>query len=651
MKVSVKFTSLIILFLVTQLIFPHSSSATNVDSPTYMVISFDGMRHDFTKNYIDEGVLPNFKKVQNNGLVAEDIRTIYPSLTSASHAAISTGAKPGMTGMISNHLRMPNTDLTDNKSAFFSPLDATPIWAEARKQRKTTATVLFPGSNPTEGNKATYAVYYGTTWAENALDKLTFKLPNHWTELPESFSPVKEATISLKLEKTVDQKIYILSSDSTDNKKTDYDTFYFYTKKNGTIIDTISENDWGSISFPIKGNHLAGFSFKLKDVDPTLKNVKLYRTAVTSAVLHGPEQFQKNIASKFGFLPVEYDDEAFVKGWITRQEYEDVHERFEKWTTEVSLYIKERYKPDILFFYYPQIDHEEHKYLLVDPRQPGYTKKKSEKFMEYITWSYQLADRTIGTVLENMNDNDRLLIVSDHGMEPVHTMISPNHELEEAGLLVKDKDGQVDSKKSKAFAVASGAIAHIYINLEDRERNGIVSEEEYPEVQKEIMDIFTELKATEPSFINRVKYLYHRRHENLRNEDERSLFQVLVGSKENPFEKVVAAGDQDQDMEILQHEQAGDVLLIAKQGYYIGQDDVGSAVKVASDRGSHGGNPERMELRPILYVTGGTYSKAKITEKVSTLDIAPTLYQLMNLNTPDFIEGKVIAEMIQAERN
>ena len=90
-------------------------------------------------------------------------------------------------------------------------------------------------------------------------------------------------------------------------------------------------------------------------------------------------------------------------------------------------------------------------------------------------------------------------------MEPVHTMISPNHELEQAGLLIKDKDGKVDSKKSKAFAVASGAIAHIYINLKDRERNGIVSEEEFPDVQKEIMDIFTEFKATEPSFINRVQ--------------------------------------------------------------------------------------------------------------------------------------------------
>ena len=651
MKVREKLIAIIILVLVTQLIFPQSYSANNENSPTYTVISFDGMRPDFTKNYIDEGVLPNFKKVQDNGLMADDIRTIYPSLTAASHAAISTGANPEKTGMISNHLRMPDMELSDNKSAFFSPLDATPIWFEAREQGKTTATVLFPGSNPTEGNKATYAVYYGTTWAEHALDKLTFTLSTQWTELPESFSPVKEAILTLKLKETRNQKIHILAVDSTDDEKVNYDTFYFYTKKNGPMIDMVSENDWGSIAIPINKNYLAGFSFKLKDVNPSLEDIQLYRTAVTSAVVHGPAKFQKSISSKFGFLPVEYDDDALEKGWITRSEYEDIHERFAKWTTDVSLYIKKQYKPDLLFFYYPQIDHEEHKYLLVDPRQRGYTEKKSEKFMGYITWAYQLADRTIGDVLKNMNDDDRLLIVSDHGMEPVHTMISPNHELEKAGLLTIDKDGKVVSEKSKAFAVASGSIAHIYINLENRERNGIVSKEEFPKVQKEIADIFTDLKVTDPSFINRVQYLYHKWREDFHNKDERSLLQVIVGSKESPFEKVVAAGNLEEDIEILQHEQAGDVLLIAKQGYYIGQDDFGSTVKKAENRGSHGGDPERMELRPILYVTGAPYSKAKITERVSTLDIAPTLYQLMGLNAPDFIDGKVIPEIIEAERN
>ena len=58
------------------------------------------------------------------------------------------------------------------------------------------------------------------------------------------------------------------------------------------------------------------------------------------------------------------------------------------------------------------------------------------------------------------------------------------------GFYKRIRKGKVDTSKSKAYAVASGAIAHIYINLEGRERNGIVSKEEYPEVQKEIMDIF-----------------------------------------------------------------------------------------------------------------------------------------------------------------
>jgi predicted AlkP superfamily phosphohydrolase/phosphomutase len=647
-----KLTSLIVLIIVVQLIFHLPFSANSNERPTYMVISFDGMRYDFTKNFMHEGLLPNFKKVEENGLFAEDIRTIYPSLTAASHAAISTGAKPEKTGMISNNLRKPGTKLSDKKSAFFSPLDAIPIWAEAKRQGKTTATVLFPGSNPEEGNQATYAIYYGTTWTASALDKLTFNRAVKWTQLPKSFSPVKETALSLKLEKSPNQKIYILAADSTDNGVVDYDTFYFSTDKNGPLSEAVHLNEWGSISFPINTGHLAGFSFKLKEVDPSLTNVKLYRTAITSAVVHGPQEFKDNVAKKFGYLPVQDDDQALEKNWITRLEYEEISEQFAKWTTEVSLYIKEQYQPDLLFFYYPQIDHEEHKYLLVDPRQPGYSKKKSKRYMDYIKWAYQLADRSLGDTLEKMNDNDRLLLVSDHGMEPVHTMISPNHELEKAGLLQKDKDGKVDTKKSKAYAVASGAIAHIYINLEGRERNGIVSKEEYPEVQIEIMDTFSSLKIKEPFKIKRIQYLYNKWRQKSHNENgistSKKMLQVLIGSKKRPFEEVIATGNKEAKM--LSHEQAGDVLLIAKQGYYIAQDEE-STTKKAVERGSHGGNPERMELRPILFVTGSNYPKAKITEEISTLDIAPTLYELMDLNAPDFIDGKVIDKIIEAESN
>lgn len=650
MKATIKKLFFILLFLLSILFPLQSSLASNEDSSKHTIISFDGMRHDLTEEYIDSGMLPNFKKVKKTGLMAEDIRTIYPSLTMSSHAAISTGAMPAKTGMISNHLREPQTDLTDNKSAFFSPLDAAPIWSEARKQGKTTATVLFPGSDPKEGHKATYAVYLDTPWAESALESLEFTLPNGWTELPESYSPVKEATLTVELKDADNQEIYILATDSIDEGIADYDTFYFYTEINGEVIDSISEKEWGSISFLVKGKQPAGFSLKLKDLDPTLKDIKLYRTEVTSAVVDGPTQFQKDIASKFGYLPAEYDDEAFDKEWITRSEYEEIQEKFAKWTTDVSLYIKEEYEPDLLFVYYPQIDHEEHKYLLVDPMQLGYTKSKSKEYMNYIKWSYKLADKKVGEFLETMDDNDQLLLVSDHGMEPVHTMISPNHELEKAELLVRDDDGKIDSKKSKAFAVASGAIAHVYINLEGREQSGIVSEEDFPEVQKEITSIFNKFEAASPTFFNRLQYLYYRRDHESQDKNERSVYEVLLGWKENPFEKVVSAGEEH-DMDILDHEQAGDVLLIAKRGYYIGQDDEVSTVNIATERGNHGGDPERKELRPIFYLTGSHYSEAKITDKISTLDIAPTLYELLGLKTPDFVDGKVISEMLAAENN
>ena len=60
------------------------------------------------------------------------------------------------------------------------------------------------------------------------------------------------------------------------------------------------------------------------------------------------------------------------------------------------------------------------------------------------------------------------------------------------------------------------------------------------------------------------------------------MLKVLIGPKERPFEEVIAAGSKEAN--ILSHEQAGDVLLIAKQGYYIAQDEE-STIKKAVERG------------------------------------------------------------------
>ncbi|WP_409273810.1 alkaline phosphatase family protein [Neobacillus sp. SCS-31] len=618
----------------------HAFGSENSKS-TEVIISYDGMRQDFLEAYIKQGTMPNFKKVADKGMYAENIQTIFPSLTSASHAAIATGTKPSESGMVSNEIHKPDKKLTNRDSAFFSPLDSEPVWSVARKKGKTTATILFPGSNPTFNYKADYAIYYGETWAESDLAKLDF-------QKTESKKSNQKASFSFKMSKNDTRTIYIVADKSTQDRK-GY-TFQVSFEPDMKDAQTVQLNKWGSLSFLTKTNELAGFSFKIKANKPDLSDAKMYRTAVTSAIIEGPGDFKNDINRKFGYFPVQDDDEALENKWITRKEYEEIITRFAQWTTDVSLYIKDRYKPDIMFFYYPQVDHESHNYLLVDPRQPGYSKEKSERYMKYIRWSYGLSDEMLGQVLSKLNKNDRIYLVSDHGMEPVHSRLSPNEELEKEGLLVKDGDGEIDYKKSKAFAVASGSIAQVYINLKGREKEGIVEQKDYDSLQKRIAEIFENAKV-EKKKINLGNYLsFVSAQLSDNNTAIKEDFSKSVKALKNtvlfapvkqlilPYEKVIKIRNS--------HENTGDVLLVAQKGYYMAQGD-GNKVMMVNDLGNHGGDPARKELIPIFMAAGKGITQGEIESEITTLDIAPTLYKFMQIDIPDFIDGKPIPELTE----
>ena len=48
---------------------------------------------------------------------------------------------------------------------------------------------------------------------------------------------------------------------------------------------------------------------------------------------------------------------------------------------------------------------------------------------------HQEVDHQLGRLLEGLEDDDTLLISSDHGHEPIHRVIRPNILLRQAGLL------------------------------------------------------------------------------------------------------------------------------------------------------------------------------------------------------------------------
>jgi predicted AlkP superfamily phosphohydrolase/phosphomutase len=641
------FKAIIILFMFFSII--NAPLANAASDRQVILISFDGMRNDLTRSYVKDGKLPNIENVIEKGSTAKYAKTVSPSLTAPSHAAIATGSTPLQTSIVSNAWQQKNAAMTNQKNAFLSEFEVDPLWVAARKQGKTTATVAFAGANPSVGKQADYTIYYGDTWSPSKQEKLQFSEASGWSRTPSSFSPLMEASFLIQVEEGKNKEVYVLAYDSTNDQKKNYDKFIVANNKTNEH-NGVSPKEWGSVSLKVKESKTAGFWFKFTSTDPSLdEEAVMYRSAVTSGLIDGPNGFPDKIREQFGFFPPQEDDIAFEKGWISRKEYEEISERFVNWVTDVSLFIKNEYQPDLLMFYAPQIDHQEHKYLLTDPRQPDYSPETSKKYMEYIEWSYKVADKVVGMTVKSMDENDHLFIVSDHGMEPAHSALEPNKVLKDNGLLVLDSDGKIDYKRSKAIAIPSGSAAHVYINLKTREKHGIVPEEDYEQVRNEIIQAFKGIKVNRnengPVIKHQLKEIWNST-VNLSftgvKENTKDLLGYLTNANVHPYQDIKKISQSKKSKE----RNAGDVLLMAAPGYIMGQGE-SHIVKPTPELGTHGGNPKREKLKAVFMTMGPDIRTGKQIEPISNLDIAPTIYELLGLQIPSYVEGEIIKDLTE----
>lgn len=621
----------------------HSSGKAAETTGTISVVSFDGLGYEDAQRYIDKGIMSNLEKFQQQAAYATDFVTITPSLTAPSHAALSTGARPSKTGIVSNQFHSSGEKVKDDQSGFSQTLGVTPIWKEARNQGKVTATVSFPDSNPDNASAATYAVYSGGTLADSKLHNLKFSEVNDARVEQINGAPIKveEAVITLDIKKSPTKQLYILRTDEKQSK-------YYISLDRKSVGEEVSPNDWVAVALDLQSLDSAGFYMKLKGDPENKEELQLFQGTVMGGLYRGPGQFADKIQSEFGFYPAADEVAAFKNGDITREEYEQVGERFTNWVTDVSFYIKENYQPDLLFYYYSVVDNELHEFLLRDPAQPGYQLANVLEKEDYVSWAFSQADRAIGRIKNNLNVDDHLVIVSDHGLEPIHTRLSPNKELEKAGLLVKDQEGNIDTSKTKAYAEASGTIAHVYVNLKGREKKGIVKKEEYEQVKKEIVSIFTN-KTVFTALSQDPDKVAHPILRWLTSKNEKfdkiytyPILSVLSSVKESevyPYE-TVWTGDQE-EYAALNSNNSGDVFLSAAPGFLMGK-DAKVAVEPTQELGSHGGDPERLQLRPILYASGPMIPPGEMSKRITMTDIAPSVYELLGLQVPDFVDGEAI---------
>jgi predicted AlkP superfamily phosphohydrolase/phosphomutase len=241
---------------------------------------------------------------------------------------------------------------------------------------------------------------------------------------------------------------------------------------------------------------------------------QLYATPVnidprgTATNLSFPGNYAKSLLDTYGdFKTYGWDSETWAlnENVITESVYMD--DLLANWDQKANMVVDEMKKDNWTIFatVFQGTDHVQHMFWrMIDPQHPMYDPALAQLFGDSILTVYERADTLVGRVMDEvLDDDDVLLVMSDHGFNPFRKAVNVNRWLVDNGYLAELAGSTseessvyelfspaseffqwVDWSKSRAYALGLG---QIYINLEGREKNGIVTENERSALIDEII--------------------------------------------------------------------------------------------------------------------------------------------------------------------
>jgi len=157
------------------------------DEPYVIMVSFDGFRHD----YMNKTETPNFDKLEKEGVKAESLIPVFPSLTFPNHYSIATGSYAGTHNITGNSFydkKFKEEYNLYNRSKVKDPkfYKSEPIWVTAERQGVLSASFYWVGTEaPIKGHSPSLFKYYdGTVPFVARVDSVI-----NWLQLPEEIRP------------------------------------------------------------------------------------------------------------------------------------------------------------------------------------------------------------------------------------------------------------------------------------------------------------------------------------------------------------------------------------------------------------------------------------------------------------------------------
>jgi predicted AlkP superfamily phosphohydrolase/phosphomutase len=581
-----------------------------------VVVFVDGAADWLVDAYLEEGVLPAdgaFAEMSRTGARAEYMTPPESSLTAPSSHTMVTGTWPDRHSITGNTLHLRGEPISRSMRGFDVRVEAETLWEAARRQGKKVITVaaVADGSTPERSGDQTLA--YGRRLGSSLVVNLQARDDDRWSagderlEHSRELYPAGEGSHLPVFENESGQKLELklLAADTEFDGREAYDTVFldFDHDLGDGYLAHLRAGDWTPVLLQARSPRIGSW-FKLLELAPDLSRARLYIGAPHQN-RGAPAGYVAAIDAEVSFWPGEPDNSALDRGDIDERTWLEQGERLTDFLRDAALFSLKNYEYDLLLTYNPTPDEVEHRFLLLDPHQPGFEDEDGAKRLRYVGYvkdSYRQADEHLKR-LRAAAPEAAFIVTSDHGMLAEHTRVAVNALLAGAGFRVTADDS------AEVRAYTSGATAHIYVNLEGREATGVVKRKELRRVVRRIVEVCRSLrdpKTHEPVF-DRV----------LTREEQRVL------RMEHP-------------------RTSGDVWVNGRPGYALSSRMQGEVFEPATTvLGNHGHGGARREMQAIFYAAGPGLEPHALPPMTSA-DVAATVSALLGIQPPKDSEGRAV---------
>jgi predicted AlkP superfamily phosphohydrolase/phosphomutase len=479
------------------------SGCTQIEKKV-LIIGIDGMDPNTTEKLIENGNLPNFKKLRDSGSFL-NLNTSNPPQSPVAWASIATGTNPAKHNIFDFIIRNPKTYLPElsiiknlGGTKYGQNMKGEAFWKISSKNGIPTTVIRWPGSFPPDKIKGNMLSGLGVPDINGRLSGYTYYTQNEIKK--DLTSPHKKIQIQIDENNIIKTEIFGPSTKKFGEIIPISTELIIQIFENHIILTVdkkeyeINEDEW-SEWIPVKFNY--GFGKKINAIfKVNLIETKLFEMYATSLQIDplkaevdisSPKSYSNKLAKEMGYYytlgePEEID--GFNEGLLPKEAFvsqteEIINERDFQFKYEFNKFLK---KGGVFAFVFDTSDRLQHLFWdsnTIDPVLLKYYKHK---------------DKLLGEILNKIDDDTLLIILSDHGFSKFEKQVEINTWLYQEGYINFDeeislKDSKplfqnVDFSKTKAYSVGFNGI---YINEKDREKEGIIDKSKKEDLVNEII--------------------------------------------------------------------------------------------------------------------------------------------------------------------